>query len=371
MQTIIKGQDIEGFQLAEQIGIGSSGEVWSAANTQQHVAIKFLNKSLLERNDREVHLHRFRNEALALKTVSDLAHVPTYYQHNLEVERPYIIMSYISGNAVSDLIKNSEILYIPLPSRLYAINQLANTIQTIHNRGIIHRDIKPQNIHGIDTPYLLDFSVSIPISESHTIGENVGTPLYLTPNKRPPSIHTDNYAFAIMTYEILFGRHPIFDYLKVPKSVDALLQYTGHALENGTWHRPDQLNGVSLPVNLQGADLSAITTIFQNTFTFQDNRYEDLTVFVHDLIEAITDSNNLPYLNAIPTPTEEDISGISFGYVTRFTPHIVETYGKDTDLGLSNKPTEPAVMRQQLIGLAAIFVFLFLVLIILMNLPIS
>jgi len=366
VQTIIKGQEVGDFRLIEQVGLGSAGEVWRGTDGQQNVAIKFLNTILLERADRELHLHRFRNEALALSHVSDLEHIPTHIHHDLDVERPYIVMEFIESPAYSELINRAEMLYVPLPNRLSALQHLAETLHVVHKRGIIHRDIKPGNMHGIGQPYLLDFSIGIPLKEAKSADRRVGTPLYLTPDLLPPSDRTDNYAFAIVTFELLFGRHPIFDYRNVPDDTNAMSEAAGHAILNETWHLPNRLDETSLPVNLQGADLDKLTEIFQNAFLLADDRYADITVFMDDVMSAIHVESNIAYIDELPAPVA-GVRGEAFNDVEDFTDHYGVGYVANTDI----PPTERGDIstRQWILGLSGLFILIFVILLVLVSIP--
>lgn len=369
MQKITAGMEFAGYRLVKQIGVGSAGEVWRGTNGRQTVAAKFLNTTLLESPDRKKHLFRFKNEALALQHVSDLVHIPTHIHHDLEVERPYIIMQFIESAPFSDLIANGELMYVPLPVRLNALQRIAETLSIVHKRGIVHRDIKPSNMHGLDHPYLLDFSIGIPsrASESEQIDRRVGTPLYLTPDLLPPSDRTDSYAFTIVVYEMLFGRHPIFDYRHVPDNSDELRKQAGHIIMEETWKRPDQLNETDLPVNLQGADLERLTRIFQNGLMLSDDRYADVLVFMNDVLEAIHIPDNLEHLDKLPLPTD-DVGAEQLTDVEHFTDHLVEVYSASTDLPES-QGIERLGTTQWIIGLSVVFGVIFLVLVLLVMSP--
>ena len=367
VQAITKDTIVAGFQLLEQIGIGSAGEVWQGTDGEQRVAVKFLNKSLLESSDKDKHLHRFKNEALALQHVADLAHIPSHFHHDLDVERPYIVMQYIESQAFSEMMAKGEMMYIPLPQRLIALQRIAETLSVVHQRGIVHRDIKPSNIHGIDYPYLLDFSIGIPAKYGDKADRRVGTPLYLVPDLLPPSARTDGYGFAVVVYEIIFGRHPIFDYRNIPENTDDLRKQASQSIMNETWHRPNQLTETDLPINLKGANLNQLTTVFQNALMLSDDRYSDVLVFMNEVMEAIHVPANVPYLDALPLPTD-DIGGQQVADVDRLTDHLVAVYSANTDL-----PNDAAMggfsTKQWLIGLTTLFAILFVMLMLLVFSP--
>lgn len=366
MQKIVQGIDVKGFRLVEQIGIGSAGEVWQGTDGETTVAIKFLNIALLQDKKRDIHLYHFRNEALALKHVSDLVHIPTHIHHELKVERPYIVMEFIESPSFATLMARGEMMFVPLPQRLNALYQLAQTLSTVHKHGIIHRDIKPGNMHGMSHPYLLDFSIGIPIKDSESADRHVGTPLYLTPDLLPPSARTDNYAFAVVTYELLFGQHPIFDYRNVPENTADLRKQAGQAILNETWYQPKKLPASDLPLNLKGADLDHLTQIFQNAFLLTDDRYTDTLVFIDDILSIVQAQDNIPYIDNIPSPTEA-VSGEQFSNIEHFTDHLVSAYTASTDLpDLENGDIN---VRQWIMGLTVLFVVLFVVIILLVAVP--
>lgn len=367
MQTITADLIVTGFRLIEKVGVGTAGEVWRGTDGEQIVAVKFLNTSLLESPNHKKHRRRFRNEAIALQYVADLPHIPTHLHHDLEVERPYIIMEYVNSAPLSDLIINGEMMYVPLPKRLHALQRVAETLSIVHQRGIIHRDIKPSNIHGLEHPYLLDFSVGFPAKYGEKADPRVGTPLYLTPDLIPPSARTDSYAFAIVVYEILFGRHPIFDYLHIPESIDELRQVAGEAIMEETWHRPNQLTESDLPINLHGADLEQLTQVFQNALMLSDDRYGDVLIFMMDVLEAVHVEDNLPYLEQVPILTDE-VGSEQVANISEFTDHMVAVYAADTDLP-DIEISERIGTRQWIIGLSMLFGMLFVVLVVLVLSP--
>ena len=363
MQTISVDMEVAGFRLVEQVGIGSAGEVWRGVAGEQIAAVKFLNTSLLERPDRAKHLRRFRNEAYALELVSDLPHIPTHLYHDLEGERPFIVMEFIKSPPLSDLMIKGEMMYIPLHERLNALQRVAETLSIIHQRGIVHRDIKPNNIHGIRHPYLLDFSIGMPAKYSEKAARNVGTPLYLTPDLLPPSARTDSYAFTITVYEILFGRHPIFDYSNVPDNTPELLQQAGQAILDETWHRPNQLEEADVPINLSGADLDRLTSIFQNALMLSEDRYANVAEFMNDVIDSIHVEDNLPFIESLPLPTN-NIGVQQIATAEHSTDHLAQIYSANTDLPELER-LDVIFTRQWVIGFSLLFGTLFIVLLIL------
>lgn len=369
MQAITLETRVAGFQLLEKVGEGSSGEVWRGSDGDRTVAVKFLNASLLERLDHSKHLERFYNEAFALAQLTDLPHVPTLVSYALDVPRPYVVMEFIESPSYAEMIGSGEMMFIPLMQRLQALRKVAGTIYTIHDRGIIHRDIKPGNIHGVEHPYILDFSIAHPASKAGTADKQIGTALYAPPDLLPPTPRTDSYSLGIVVYEVIFGKHPIFDYSNLSKTPEDMRREAGDAIMNERWHKPTTLDDKSLPVNLQGASLERLDQIFQHSMMMSEDRYADVRVLVDDVIKAIHIKENADYIGELPLPT----SAIGAEYVDEvehFTDQLVTIEETKTDIPMEDIQEELASStRVWILGLSTLFVVLFVVLAIILSSP--
>jgi serine/threonine protein kinase len=291
MTALRPGARIKHYTLEERLGSGSSGEVWRANDGAQTVAIKFMNESLLTSKAAGHYRQQMEAEIDALYRLRH-PNIPMLYDYDLEFKRPYLVMQFVDHVTYDRLIASGEILYTPLLRRLDVLRQIASAITATHELGIIHRDIKPSNITCGEIPYLLDFSIASD-TDDPTAHPNVGTAIYMPPLESALDELSDNYSFAVVAYEMLFGRHPIFTPENIGRTVITTRRMTQLRLKNNRWRIPSQLPEDEIPTDLRGADLAKLDKIFESAF---ERRCVDLMQFVNDLREAILAPANLPYL---------------------------------------------------------------------------
>ncbi|MEO8607187.1 MAG: serine/threonine-protein kinase [Chloroflexota bacterium] len=287
---------IRQYTLEQRIGSGASGEVWRAQDGTRVVALKFMNEQLMTSEDAAQHRDNLVTEIHALRLIQH-PNVPALYDHDLDFERPYLVMEYVEGQPYDRLISGGEIFTIEIEKRLDVLGEIAGAISAVHAAGIIHRDIKPAHISGIDRPYLLDFSVALERAEIPRARQNVGTALYMPTPHEPPDELSDQYSFALTAYEILFGRHAIFSGDDTSTSVDALRRLAAERIAARTWRLPSALPRPELPGDLYGADLERLDSVFEKALAEREERYRDLGAFVDDLKKAILIPSNQPYLD--------------------------------------------------------------------------
>lgn len=292
------GTRIKNYLLRERLGRGAAGEVWKATDNGREVAIKFMN---LRGDEQEQAKYRQSLEA-EIKALSKLQHphIPALYDYDLSGERPYLVMEHVSGLTYDRLMVNGDLLRVPMVKRLDILQAIATAVIAAHQRGIIHRDIKPANISGIETPYLLDFGIALESWHSGMAQPQVGTGIYMPPDG-PADVLSDNYSFAVLAYEVLFGRHPIFRQETIGKTVLETRKIAGEFLSTGNWRWPSHVPLPELPGDLHGANFERLDMIFGLAFGARASRYTDLLLLVNDLREAILIPENQPYLDS-PTP---------------------------------------------------------------------
>jgi serine/threonine-protein kinase len=206
------------YQLERRIGQGAMGDVYRARNLDvgRVVAIKLLSASLA--ND-DVAVKRFLREARAASLVRhpNVVDVIDLGQDSEGV--PFIVQDYLSG---SDLRDHVSSLGGSLPPRdaLALLRPIAHALAAAHERGVVHRDVKPGNIflameRGACIPKLVDFGISriaAPDQTATMAGQIVGTPAYMAPEQilKPDAIGpaTDVWAFGVVLFECLAGRRP-------------------------------------------------------------------------------------------------------------------------------------------------------------------
>ncbi len=200
------------YRLDELIGRGGMGDVYRGTDVQTGttVAIKLLHESILADNPDIV--DRFTREGEALRQL-DHPNIVKVLDTLEEDGRHYLILEYVSGGSLRDLMDEQGRL--PLPAVLNVALDLADALTRAHRLNIIHRDIKPDNVLLAEdgTPRLTDFGVAHLGNRTRLTqtGSVIGTYAYLSPeacNGLELDSRTDIWSFGVMLYEILTGRLP-------------------------------------------------------------------------------------------------------------------------------------------------------------------
>ncbi len=199
------------YEIIKEIGNGGMANVYLALDTylNREVAIKVLKGDMS--ND-PVSLERFKREANASTKLSHPNAVDVYDvgdDHNMH----YIVMEYVKGHTLKELIKRRGAL--PPKEAVWIMKQLASALLEAHKNGIIHRDIKSQNVLIKDdgTVKLADFGIAV-IHNSMQItskGNVLGSVHYLAPELakgNQASMQSDIYSLGIVFYELLTGDVP-------------------------------------------------------------------------------------------------------------------------------------------------------------------
>lgn len=281
MVDLQPGVKIKNYTLERQLGRGASGEVWKAYDPFKTVAIKFMNETLMTSANVAKHRERMLREVEAMQKLQH-PNIPALYDYDLDYVRPYIVMRYVGGDTYDKLIANGEMLRIPLERRMDLVRELASALQAAHEAGVIHRDLKPSNITGIENPYLLDFSISLDQREAEATQRFIGTTLYMSPDGQADLL-ADNFGFALVAYEIVFGRHAIWN------PTDQIYnQYIAYErITTGKWRWPSKIPPNELPADLRSANLQEMDRVFSKAIGERETRYGDLRDFVRDLRAAV------------------------------------------------------------------------------------
>lgn len=206
------GQMLTEYQITEKLGRGGMATVFKAIQTtlRRPAAIKVLDPQLA--GDTSL-LARFHQEAISAANLEHPHIVPIY-----EVDEAqgfhFIAMKYIAGNSLKEIIARDGQLAL---SRVqYLVDQIADALDYAHERGFLHRDVKPSNVmvEAKDYAYLMDFGLARPIESSQltVAGTVMGTPDYMSPEQAQGDEdldrRTDVYSLGMMLYEMLTGRAP-------------------------------------------------------------------------------------------------------------------------------------------------------------------
>ena len=206
----------DGYQLQWIIGHGGMSTVWLADDlaNEREVAIKVLRP---EFSSNAEFLARFRNEALSAQGINSDNVVATYDYREADTDAGftvcYIIMEYIRGESLADLIAREGQLDEALA--LDVLEQAAHGLAVIHRMGLVHRDIKPGNLmltqHG--QVKITDFGIAkaaaaVPLTRT---GMVVGTAQYVSPEQAQGmkvTAASDVYSLGVVGYELLSGKRP-------------------------------------------------------------------------------------------------------------------------------------------------------------------
>ena len=212
-QESLSGAVVGRFRIGDRLGTGGMGEVYRAEDTKlkRTVALKRLAPSL--RAD-SLYRRRFLEEAERASRFSD-AHVAAVYDVLEEHGEIFLILEYVEGQNLRQRLREP----LSLDEFFTIAIQCAEALVSAHRQGIVHCDIKPENIMLTSTGQvkILDFGVAkhLPRSDqSSTVdraGTFAGTPAYMSPEvllEQAPDGRADVFSLGVVFYEVLTGQHP-------------------------------------------------------------------------------------------------------------------------------------------------------------------
>ena len=211
----LSGRMLGQYRLKELIGVGGMAAVYRARqeSMDRDVAIKIMATQLASN---EEFVARFEREARVIARLQH-PHILPVIDFGRENDQIYLVMRLVEGGVLSERLARTT-LSIQQVDRF--LTQIASALEYAHQRGVIHRDLKPNNVllDEEDNGYLTDFGIAKMLAGSSTsqlsltsTGSVMGTPSYMAPEQwrsEPVDARTDIYALGIIVYEMLMGVLP-------------------------------------------------------------------------------------------------------------------------------------------------------------------
>src|SRR5262245_3668290 len=201
------------YSIERMIGRGGMSVVYQGIDPEikRAVALKVVEKMLLEERERHIILTRFKYEAQAAGRLIH-ASIVTIFEYGEDEKSAYIAMELVRGDSVHELLLREP---QPALERVRdVVLPLLDALEYSHDKGVIHRDIKPSNIliGEHDKIKVTDFGIArIESSALTQYGLVVGTPFYMSPEQcmgEDTDTRTDIYSAGVIAYALLTGRRP-------------------------------------------------------------------------------------------------------------------------------------------------------------------
>ena len=265
-----KGQKInDRYEIVKTIGEGGMANVYLAQDTilDRKVAVKVLRGDL---SSDDKFIRRFQREALS---VSNLSHpnIVEVYDVGEEEGQHYIVMEYIEGKTLKQLLKKRESL--TLTEVIDIMTQLTDGISHAHESYIIHRDIKPQNIMIEDDGKvkITDFGIAMALNATQLTQTNsvMGSVHYLPPEQasgKSATIKSDIYSMGILMYELITGNVPF----KGDNAVEIALKHMKDKIPSIRKQDP------SIPQSVENILIKATAKNPRNRYESAKEMHEDL-----------------------------------------------------------------------------------------------
>src|ERR671935_287355 len=209
---MVVGEVVTGrYVLEELVRAGGMSSVFKARDTllERRVALKILHPHF---TDDEQYVERFRREARAVASLSH-PNIVTILDRGEDEGRQFLVFELVEGQTLADVLREEGRL--PVRRALEIAIQVARGLAFAHEQGLVHRDVKPQNVilNGDGCAKVTDFGIarSLDVQGVTQSGAVLGTSNYIAPEQasgRPVDQTTDVYSLGVVLYELLTGEVP-------------------------------------------------------------------------------------------------------------------------------------------------------------------
>lgn len=272
------GHVIRDYSIEAMVGRGGFAEVYRARQRQinREVALKVV---LPQHANNASFLRRFEREAKFIARVEHPHIVPLYdYWHDAN-EGAFLVMRWLDSGSLRQRLRTRS---LSLREAVTLIQQIGSALTVAHANGVVHRDLKPDNIlyDRYDNAYLTDFGIAKDIANvdgpSITLDGIVGTPAYIAPEQitgHPVTPRTDIYTLGLVLYECIVGEHPY----KGNEITTSMLLFS---------HLNDPIPDVALSDDTTTNHLNSM--LARATAKSPDARFEDVRAFVSEVETLLT-----------------------------------------------------------------------------------
>jgi serine/threonine-protein kinase len=280
------------YELREELGHGGMATVYRAYDPlfKREAALKILNRELLD--DLEIR-ERFEREVRIINNLEHAAIVPVYevgHDHN----QLFFVMRYMSGRSLRERIRNCS---LSLSQMAHILQRVAAALDYAHQRGVIHRDLKPDNIlfDEYNNAYISDFGIAkLMQSTQLTSSGIIGTPTHMSPEQAKGEDvdgRSDIYSLGVILFEMLSGRMPYE--ARTP---------LGLALKHAAYPVPRILSlNPNLPPDIEVVNEKVMAKE-------RDKRYRSGQEFANAFIAALPEgfAEDMSFLTPLPSPAKTE-----------------------------------------------------------------
>ena len=243
--SALVGMQLSGrYRLDAQVGTGGMSTVYRAFDStlERRVAIKLMHRDIAADSDQ---LERFRREARAVAQLSH-PHIVGVIDAGEDEGRPYIVFEYVEGETLKDRIR--RLGRLPVDEAIAYAIEIARALGAAHARGIVHRDVKPQNVLVDEegSAKVTDFGIARVMDDSGLTAEGrvLGTTDYVSPEQalgHEVNGQSDLYSLGVVLYEMLTGDVPFHG----ENQVSVAMKHVREDLPDVQRRRPDVSAGLA------------------------------------------------------------------------------------------------------------------------------